>query len=277
MRVRNRLWLASDDRSGQYHRFRGRPAYGRAMRTKAVFRMTIALMSLIFIASCTGPSPTDDPTRSGPNSADACLDGEANDFMAVAANPDAAKAGCELLATGGTAIDAAIAIQASLTVVEPQSSGFGGGALLTYYDSATSTTKVFDGLAAAGSMTTSSLKTPTEKERKSYGVNTFSQAVYRTPRAVGVPGVVAALDMAHQQYGRQPWNKLFEEAIEQARSGFALAPGTANVLSGGSPLTTCSYPDIAANYCNGERPKTAGSTVTNPQLADLLEEIRDGG
>src|SRR5699024_5129469 len=121
----------------QHHRLRDQSAHGRRMMTTAVFRTTIALLSLIFIASCTGPSPTDNPTRPEHDSADACLDGTANQFMAVAANPEAAKIGCEVLAKGGTAIDAAIAIQASLTVVEPQSSGFGGGALLTYYDSAT--------------------------------------------------------------------------------------------------------------------------------------------
>lgn len=197
--------------------------------------------------------------------------------MAVAANPEAAEAGCEVLAHGGSAVDAAIAIQASLTVVEPQSSGFGGGALLTYYDSESSTTKVFDGLAAADSVTTPSLKTPTRKEKRSHNIDESSDAVKQSSRAIGVPGVVAALDMAHKQYGKESWNRLFDSAIAQASSGFSITPGTADVLVNSTPIPTCSYPDISAVYCDEASPKTADATITNPELAKLLKEIRDGG
>ncbi|SMX81470.1 gamma-glutamyltransferase family protein [Brevibacterium aurantiacum] len=232
---------------------------------------------LLLLSGCIGPTSTDDPTRPDTDTGPACADQDAEHFMAVAANPDAAKAGCRILAGGGTAIDAAIAIQASLTVVEPQSSGLGGGALLTYYDSDTSTTTVFDGLSATGSTTTDSLTTPTRRESRTHGIDQFPGAVYRSSRAVGVPGVTAALDAAHKKYGRKAWNTLFDDSIKQAKSGFELAPGTANVVGGKSPIPTCSYPDIGAIFCDGEQPKSAGTTTTNPQLADLLEEIRDGG
>lgn len=232
---------------------------------------------MLLLSSCTGPTSTDEPTRPDVEARSPCSSHDANHYMAVAANPEAAEAGCRILADGGTAIDAAIAIQASLTVVEPQSSGLGGGAMLTYFDSETSSTTVFDGLATAGSTTTASLTTPTRREARAHDVEQFSDSVYRSPRAVGVPGVPAALDAAHKKYGKKPWNTLFDDSIDQAKSGFDLTRGTANALGDKSVLPACNYPDIAVIYCDGKQPKSAGSSLTNPELADLLEEIRDGG
>lgn len=207
----------------------------------------------------------------------ACSSGGGDDYVAVAANPAAARAGCEVLANGGTAIDAAVAIQASLTVVEPQASGFGGGALLTYFDAESSQTKVFDGLASSGAETTASLSTPTGKETQDHGIEKFTDAVDYSARAVGVPGAAAVLDDVHEQYGKKPWRDLFDDSIDQAADGFALAPYTASLMEEDSPIPMCSYPDIAKIYCNDGQAKAEGAKITNPDLADLLTEIRDGG
>lgn len=244
---------------------------------RASVRLTTATLAVLLVSACTGPNSTDDQTPHDSDAGNSCSSEDAKSFMAVAANPEAAEAGCRILAGGGTAIDAAIAIQSSLTVVEPQSSGMGGGALLTYFDSETSTTTVFDGLATAGSTTTASLTTPTRRETRAHDVEQFTDSVNRSARAVGVPGVPAVLDAAHKKYGKKAWNTLFDDSIEQAKSGFKMTRGTADALSDKSVLPACKYPDIAAIYCNNEEPKSAGSSLTNPELADLLEEIRDGG
>lgn len=209
--------------------------------------------------------------------ADECDPGAGESFMSVAANPDAARAGCEILAAGGTAADAAVAIQASLTVVEPQASGFGGGALVTYYDSATSQTKVFDGLAASGAETTKSLSTPTDEETDLYGIDKFSDAVNYSARAVGVPGAVSVLQDVQDEYGKTPWNELFDDSIVQAEEGFELAPYTASLMADKGSTPMCSYPDLGEIYCDEGEAKAAGATVKNPELATLLGEVRDGG
>lgn len=206
-----------------------------------------------------------------------CQEGTGDRYMAVAANPAAALAGCKVLAGGGSAIDAAVAIQATLTVVEPQASGFGGGALLTYYDKKTNQTHVFDGLSAAGQNVTASLSTPSEQEKSQYGIDQFNSSVDFTARAVGVPGTLAALDKAHQTFGKTKWKHLFEDSIQLAEKGFPLAPYTQQILSGQGSTPLCAYPDLRAIFCNGDVPKAAGTIIKNPELAGLLKDIRKGG
>lgn len=220
-----------------------------------------------------------------PASASASAQGESGEcqpvagehYMAVAANPAAARAGCEVLASGGTAIDAAVAIQASLTVVEAQASGFGGGALLTYYDQASGKTRVFDGLASSGAATTASLSTPTDSETEESGLKEFSDAVDYSARAVGVPGSVAMLEEVHREFGTTEWGQLFDGAIDQARDGFPLAPYTAALMEASGAVPMCEYPDLEPVYCDEDEPKAAGEEIKNIELAELLGEIRDGG
>ncbi|WP_030267375.1 gamma-glutamyltransferase [Streptomyces violens] len=144
------------------------------------------------------------PFGAGPyasRSGDDCREGTGRQLMVAAAHPAAALAGCKVLLAGGSATDAAVAVQAVLTVVEPQSSGLGGGSLLTYYDARSRKTHFFDGLAAAGQRVTAGLSVPTEDERRRHGIDAFDSSVDYSARAVGVPGTPAVLDQVHSRGG----------------------------------------------------------------------------
>jgi gamma-glutamyltranspeptidase/glutathione hydrolase len=120
--------------------------------------------------------------------------------MVAAANPWAVEAGLEVLRAGGSAVDAAVAVQAVLGLVEPQSSGIGGGAFLVHYDAATGDVVTFDGREVAPQGATPGMFLDDTGKPL-----TFPVAV-RSGRAVGVPGVVSMLGMAHREFGRLPWS-----------------------------------------------------------------------
>jgi gamma-glutamyltranspeptidase/glutathione hydrolase len=198
--------------------------------------------------------------------------------MVAAANPLAAEAGCRVLAGGGTAVDAAVAVQMVLAVVEPQSSGLGGGTLISYFDRASGRVELYDGLAAAPAAVTEGLRTPTAEEVDELGVDSFGAAVTFTGRAVGVPGTMAVLERAHRAHGQTPWRGLFTPAVDLARDGFAMPPYLHDTISGeAGGVTRCGYPDLAARYCVDGAPIPVGGTVRNTDLAAVLREVRDGG
>jgi hypothetical protein len=123
-------------------------------------------------------------------------------YLVAAANPDATDAGMRILASGGTAVDAAVAIQMVLGVVEPQSSGLGGGAVALYRAAGERQPLAFDGLA---------------KSPAPYDPNASASAGFpHSGTAVGVPGALRTLDLMHQRYGKLPWSSLFQRAIELA-------------------------------------------------------------
>ncbi|RZQ59981.1 gamma-glutamyltransferase family protein [Amycolatopsis suaedae] len=198
--------------------------------------------------------------------------------MAATAHPAASLAACRILLAGGSAIDAAVAAQAVLTVVEPQSSGLGGGSLLTYYDARSKKVRFFDGVAAAGHTTTAGLTVPTEREQAA-GVPSFGTAdVGYSARGVAVPGTLAVLGLVHRHYGRLGWDRLFGDSISLARQGFPVAPYLASMLR--TPMTVtpiCRFPGLRALFCDGDAPKPEGAIVRNPELAAVLTEVRDGG
>jgi gamma-glutamyltranspeptidase/glutathione hydrolase len=199
-------------------------------------------------------------------------------LMVAAAHPDAAAAGCEVLRRGGNAVDAAVAVQAVLAVVEPQSSGFGGGTLITHLDRKRARVEHYEGLASAPGEVTDGLRTPTASERAELGVDEFESEVAATGRAVGVPGTVAVLEQAHERAGRLPWKRLFDRAIRLAEDGFAMPPYLHEVMSDSTfGLSRCRYPDLRARYCDGDAPKPVGTLVLNRELADVLRELRRGG
>src|SRR5918999_2912812 len=131
-------------------------------------------------------------------------------LMVAAAHPEAAAAGCDVMRRGGNAVDAAVAVQAVLSVVEPQSSGLAGGTLITHAERRSRRVRFFDGLAAAPAHVTDGLRTPTDEERARLGVDEFESEALATGRAVGVPGTVQALEQAHRRHGRLPWRRLFD-------------------------------------------------------------------
>jgi gamma-glutamyltranspeptidase/glutathione hydrolase len=152
----------------------------------------------------------------------------ASRHMAAAANPLAAEAGREMLRRGGSAIDAAIAMQAVLTLVEPQSSGIGGGALIVLWDG--QSVRTYDGRETAPAGATERLFLQADGQPM-----TFTQAVIGG-RSVGTPGVLRALELAHQKHGRLPWAQLFEPAIELAEKGFVISPRLHRLIAADSSL-----------------------------------------
>jgi gamma-glutamyltranspeptidase/glutathione hydrolase len=132
-------------------------------------------------------------------------------FMIASAHPLASQAGCEVLQNGGNAVDAAIATQMVLAVVEPQSSGLAGGTMITYWDNIDKKVRFFEGLSKAPQHVTADITTPTEDDINACGVKRFRGRVNNTARAFGVPGTVRVLDMVHSIYGQKPWDTLLTQ------------------------------------------------------------------
>lgn len=199
-------------------------------------------------------------------------------FMVATAHPLAAEAGCEVLARGGSAADAAVAVQAVLAVVEPHASGLAGGAAITYWDADARSVRFFEGLARAPGAVTENLRTPTEQEREDLGIDIFPTAVSSTGRSFGVPGSVRVLSELHETEGALPWDELFDDAIALGADGFPMPPNLHDTLRASvSGRARCDYPDLRARYCDGGEPKPVGATVHNAELAGVLGEVRDGG
>ncbi len=192
----------------------------------------------------------------------------ASKHMAAAANPLAAEAGREMLRQGGSAIDAAIAMQAVLTLVEPQSSGIGGGAMIVLWDG--KQVRTYDGRETAPAGATEKLFLRADGQPMS-----FPQAQIGG-RSVGTPGVLRALEMAHKQHGRLPWAKLFEPAIKLSEQGFAISPRLHSLLES-DPVIRQS-PDMAKYFLNADGSvKAVGTRLQNPALAAVLKRIANEG
>jgi gamma-glutamyltranspeptidase/glutathione hydrolase len=189
--------------------------------------------------------------------------------MIVAAEPDAAAAGLAMLRNGGSAVDAAIAAQMVLTLVEPQSSGIGGGAYMIVSDGA-----VLD--AYDGRETAPASARPDMFLDKQGRPRRQNEAI-PGGLSVGVPGAIRMLAMAHAAHGKLAWATLFEPAIRLAEQGFVVPPRLARELAdGGSQLA--SMPDIRATFFNPDgTPIRAGQTWKNPQLAQTLRAIAQAG
>ena len=186
--------------------------------------------------------------------------------MVVAANPLAVDAGMEILKKGGKAIDAAVAIQAMLGLVEPQSSGVGGGAFLMYYEASTGVVSAIDGRETAPAGATPDMFL--DEHGKPLP---FIEAV-RSGRSTGVPGAIAMLSAAHARLGALPWKELFQPAIRAASQGFKVPERLAGFLSEGSPFPPTTEIRALFSKPNGE-PLNAGDTFKNPAYAKTLERI----
>src|SRR5438045_1345324 len=142
----------------------------------------------------------------------------ANDPFVIAANPLAAQAGLEVLERGGSAVDAAIAVQAMLSLVEPQSSGLGGGAFMTYYDAGSRQISVYDGREVAPAQATPGMFLDSAGKPLPFDTAVVSG------RATGIPGAVKMLAMAHDEHGKLSWSSLFGSAERTADEGFIVSP-----------------------------------------------------
>ncbi|WP_460157781.1 gamma-glutamyltransferase [Pseudomonas sp. S2_H10] len=192
----------------------------------------------------------------------------AEKYMAAAANPLAAEAGREMLRRGGSAIDAAIAMQAVLTLVEPQSSGIGGGALIVLWDG--KAVRTYDGRETAPAGATEKLFLQANGQPMG-----FKEAQIGG-RSVGTPGVLRALELAHQKHGRLPWAQLFEPAIQLAEQGFAISPRLHQLIAADSSMPRS--PEMMAYFRNADgSPKAVGTNLKNPALAAVFKRIADEG
>jgi gamma-glutamyltranspeptidase/glutathione hydrolase len=192
----------------------------------------------------------------------------ASRHMAAAANPLAAEAGREMLRRGGSAIDAAIAMQAVLTLVEPQSSGIGGGALIVLWDG--QSVRTYDGRETAPAGATEKLFLQADGQPMP-----FTQAQIGG-RSVGTPGVLRALELAHRKHGRLPWAQLFEPAIHLAEHGFVISPRLHRLIAADSSIRNSA--EMTAYFLNADgSPKASGTLLKNPPLAAALQRIAKEG
>ena len=194
----------------------------------------------------------------------------AQDWMVVAAHPLASQAGADVLAAGGTAADAMVAVQAVLGLVEPQSSGLGGGAFLVWYDAASGQVTTLDGRETAPLAATPRLFQDATGEPLK-----FFEAVVGG-RSVGTPGTPALMAQAHMRWGRSDWNGLLDPAIRLAEEGFAVSPRLATLVAGDAERLAV-HPDTAAYFLPGGVPLAEGDTLRNPAYADTLRLLAQQG
>lgn len=230
--------------------------------------ITSALLAALSItATAQAQTPANPELASGYTAKQAV---KASKFMVASANPLATAAGYEMLKRGGSAVDAAIAVQLVLTLVEPQSSGLGGGAFMLFFDNKKDAVTAFDGRETAPAAATDALFMGPEGKPLA-----FYEGVVGG-RSVGVPGVVRLMEMAHGQYGKLPWADLFAPAIKLASAGFAVSPRLHTLLSGETHLKKDA---IAARYFYDEqgRPRPVGYVLKNPELAETLTTLAREG
>ncbi|MEQ1715770.1 MAG: gamma-glutamyltransferase [Hyphomicrobium sp.] len=189
--------------------------------------------------------------------------------MVVAAHPLAAQAGREILRQGGSAADAAIAVQLVLGLVEPQSSGLGGGAFIVTWDEAAKSVVTIDGRETAPASATA------DRFLKDGKPMDFDEAV-RSGLSVGTPGAVRGLEALHKKFGKLPWSALFTPAIKLARDGFPVGARLNALLRLEGAER---FPVKAREYFfDGEgNPRAAGAVIRNPDYAASLEDIASHG
>ncbi len=196
---------------------------------------------------------------------------KARHHMVVAANPLATEAGLTVLRAGGNAADALVAVQAVLGLVEPQSSGLGGGAFLVWYDAATGTVTTFDGRETAPASATPDLFIGPDGKPLD-----FFEAVVGG-RSVGVPGVPRLLETVQARYGKLDWAGLFAPAIGLAEDGFDVSPRLNALIAGDSGRLDSQPAARSYFYDSDGAPLAIGTRLRNPDYAATLRSMQAGG
>lgn len=220
------------------------------------------------LAGCAAePVPQPIPTDNGPVSA---AEATGRHFMAATADPAASQVALAILRQGGSAVDAAVAAQAVLGLVEPQSSGIGGGAFLLHWDGVGRKLTALDGRETAPKNARPDLFLDEDGKPVE-----FLEAAL-SGRSVGVPGVLRVLELAHRREGRLPWADLFQPAIELAESGFAVPPQLAKAIAGDANLKN--DPEARGYFFDAAgNPHPAGAILRNPAYAETLRAIAARG
>ncbi len=242
------------------------------MRTTTMRRVCLLLAAALLIG---GPAVAQQAADAvAPERATTTVEREAvtaKRHMVVAANPLAAEAGRDVLRNGGSAADALVAVQTVLGLVEPQSSGLGGGAFLVWYDAASGTVDTIDGRETAPARATGTLFLDDAGNPLPF----FDAVV--GGRSVGVPGVVRLMELAHTKYGRLAWAQLFEPAASLAEDGFAVSPRLASLIADDAGRLS-GQPGTHAYFFDDEgAPLTSGAILRNPSYARTLRTIADDG
>jgi len=231
-------------------------------------KQVLSLIVLLFLGAC---SPAEPPA---PAAAPPVVEqGQqwTRGAMAAAANPYAVDAAIEILEKGGHAVDAAIAAHAVLGLVEPQSSGLGGGGFMLVYEHANRSLTFHDGRETAPAGATVDMFMRDGK------VMDFMEA-WQSGKAVGVPGAVALYKQAHDQHGKLPWSEVLQPAIRLATEGFVVSPRLANYLPMMAERSRLAKNPGASEYFYPDgKPLEAGQLLRNPEYAHTLQRIADEG
>ena len=195
----------------------------------------------------------------------------AEHFMAVTAHPLATQAAYQILKAGGNAADAAVTAQLVLNLVEPQSSGIGGGAFMLYWDAKNKTLFSFDGRETAPGAADA------DYFKDSAGQLIKWREARLGPRAVGVPGTLSLLHTVHQRFGERPWAQLFAPAITLSREGFAVSPRMAKSIEGSKEYLNRFAATREYFFTDQGAPLPEGYHLTNPDFAQTLELIAEQG
>ncbi len=234
-------------------------------------RLVVSLVAGLTTTQLVAQQATDTVT---PESATSLITNSTNkpvtskNWMISAANPHAAMAGAKILRAGGTAADAAIAVQAVLGLVEPQSSGLGGGAFVIYFNANSGNLSTLDGRETAPMAATPKLFQNEQGEPLKF----FDAVV--GGRSVGVPGTPKLLEALHQEWGKAEWPGLFEDAIALATHGFAVSPRLEKLVARDAKRLAVD-PVAGAYFLPGGNPLKAGDVLTNPAYAKTVQTLAD--
>jgi gamma-glutamyltranspeptidase / glutathione hydrolase len=223
----------------------------------------LACLAALVLSACATPPGGALPIAPPSSSA-------ASSGMVTAANPLAVEAGLQVLRRGGTAADAAVALQGVLGLVEPQSSGLGGGAFITYYDARTRRVTAYSGRETAPRGATPDMFLDADGKPLPFIL------AARSGRSTGVPGAVAALALVQKAHGALPWRDLWGEAARLADEGFAVSPRLSGYVNG--PMMAPEAPDLVAYFSkpDGSLVKT-GDVLRNPAYAQTVRRIAAEG
>ncbi|SBO11523.1 Gamma-glutamyltranspeptidase precursor [Vibrio mediterranei] len=196
---------------------------------------------------------------------------KAKDWMVTAANPEATQVGAEVLARGGNAVDAMVAVQLMLGLVEPQSSGIGGGSFLVYWDANKQRLTTYDGRETAPSAANGDLFL----DEKGKPLKFYDAVV--GGRSVGTPGTVKLLWDVHQKYGALDWDEVVLPIAQKAEQGFTISERLSMLIENDVDFLA-RHPTTAAYFLNKDgTPKTQGTLLKNPDYAQTLRTIAEKG
>lgn len=193
------------------------------------------------------------------------------DFMVVTADPDATRAAYDILESGGTAADAAIAAQLVLGLTEPQSSGLGGGAFVLYYDAASKSLTTLDGRETAPKAVTEDLFLNAD------GTSIDFWDAVLSGKSIGVPGTPKLLEDLHKRFGRKSWSELFEEPIKLSTEGFKVSDRLSQLIEVDRGKLDQHLSSRQYFYDENLNPRKSGNVLKNPDYAQTLEAFRDKG